>query len=200
MVRALKTAAERFWPIEGDDILADPRAQLTHAAVIDAPPVDVWPWLLQMGCQRGGWYSWDILDNGGVRSADRIIPELQHLAVGDVLPARPVGGEGFKVLRIVPERALVLSGISPEWAGTWASSWNPSAPKRPGWSRATAPPSGGPGCRSAARAGGRSRVHGAEAAPDNQTSRRAEGVQLIWLDLVGRPTQIGDIPRALHAI
>ena len=120
MVRALKTAAERLWRIEGDDILADARAQLTHAAVIDAPPADVWPWLLQMGCRRAGWYSWDILDNAGVRSADRIIPELQHLAVGDVLPARPVGGEGFKVLRIVPERALVLSGISPEWAGTWA--------------------------------------------------------------------------------
>jgi len=130
MVRALKTAAERLWRIEGDDILADPRAQLTHAAVIDAPPADVWPWLLQMGCQRAGWYSWDILDNAGVRSADRIIPALQHLAVGDVLPARPVGGEGFKVLRIVPERALVLSGVSPEWAGSWAFVLEPLGPNK----------------------------------------------------------------------
>ena len=120
MVRALKTAAERLWRIEGDDILADPRAQLTHAAVIDAPPADVWPWLLQMGCQRGGWYSWDALDNAGVPSARRILPELQHLAVGDILPARPVGAEGFEVRRIVPERALVLGGASPRWAGTWA--------------------------------------------------------------------------------
>ena len=120
MVRALKAAAERLWRIEGDDILPNARAQLTHAAVIDAPPADVWPWLLQMGCQRAGWYSWDVLDNAGVRSADRIIPRLQHLSIGDVLPARPVGAEGFKVLRIVAERALVLSGLSPEWAGTWA--------------------------------------------------------------------------------
>ena len=117
---ALATAAEARWRIEGDDLVSDARAQLTHATTIDAPPGDVWPWLLQMGCQRGGWYSWDALDNGGVRSADHIIPELQHLAIGDLVPARPVGAEGFKVLRIVPERALVLSSMSPRWEGTWA--------------------------------------------------------------------------------
>jgi hypothetical protein len=120
MVRAIRTAAERLWHIEGDDIITDARAQLTHAAVIDAPPADVWPWLLQMGCQRAGWYSWDVLDNAGVQSARRIIPELQQLAVGDVLPARPTGDEGFEVRRIVPERALVLGGASPRWTGTWA--------------------------------------------------------------------------------
>lgn len=125
MVRALKAAAERLWRIEGDDIIAEARAQLTHAAVIDAPPADVWPWLLQMGCQRGGWYSWDVLDNAGVSSAERIRPELQQLQVGDVLPARPVGDEGFEVLRIVPERALVLGGVSPRWTGTWAFALEP---------------------------------------------------------------------------
>ena len=120
MVRALKTAALRLWRLEGDDIVADARAQLTHAVTIDAAPADVWPWLLQMGCQRGGWYSWDRLDNAGVPSADRIIPALQNLAIGDVLPARPLGDEGFEVLRILPERALVLGGVSPRWTGTWA--------------------------------------------------------------------------------
>jgi hypothetical protein len=120
MLPALKAAAERNWRVEGDDILPDARTQLTHVTTIDAPPKDVWPWLLQMGCQRAGWYSWDLLDNAGARSADRIIPELQHLQIGDVLPARPVGPEGFKVLRVVAERALVLNGSSPQWAGTWA--------------------------------------------------------------------------------
>jgi hypothetical protein len=75
---------------------------------------------VQMGCQRGGWYSWDRLDNAGKRSADHIVPELQHLEVGDVLPWRPVGTEGFKVLRIVPERALVLESAGPQFHGTWA--------------------------------------------------------------------------------
>jgi hypothetical protein len=125
MLPQLAAASDRKWRIEGDDIVPDARAQLTHAVAIDAPPKDVWPWLCQMGCQRGGWYSWDRLDNGGVRSAERLIPELQHLEVGDVLPARPAGTEGFKVLRIVPERALVLRGLSPEWEGTWAFALEP---------------------------------------------------------------------------
>ncbi|HTJ42967.1 MAG TPA: hypothetical protein VL463_12775 [Kofleriaceae bacterium] len=116
----VRAAAERAWRIEGDDVVEDPRAQLTHATIIDAPPRDVWPWLLQMGCQRAGWYSWDLLDNHGKPSADHIIPELQHLAIGDVLPARPTGAEGFEVIRIVPERALVLRGVSPAWTGTWS--------------------------------------------------------------------------------
>jgi len=120
MLPALQAATERRWRIEGDDIVPDARAQLTHATTIEAPPKDVWPWLLQMGCQRAGWYSWDILDNAGKRSAGRIVPELQHLKVGDVLPWRPVGAEGFKVLRIVPERALVLGSEAPDWSGTWA--------------------------------------------------------------------------------
>lgn len=120
LLPAAKAAADHAWRLEGDDIIPHPSAQLTHAVAIDASPKDVWPWLLQMGCQRAGWYSWDVLDNARVRSADHIIPELQCLAVGDVIPARPVGAGGFKVLRIVPERALVLGGISPRWEGTWA--------------------------------------------------------------------------------
>jgi hypothetical protein len=120
LLPTIEAAADRAWRLEGDDVVARADGQLTHAVAIDAPPPDVWPWLLQIGCQRAGWYSWDILDNAGVRSADRIIPALQHLAVGDVVPARPVGTEGFKVLRIVPERALVLGGISPSWEGSWA--------------------------------------------------------------------------------
>jgi hypothetical protein len=120
MLPGIRAAAERMWRIEGDDLLADAPTALTHATTIDAPPNAVWPWLLQMGGQRAGWYSWDLLDNGGKASADRIIPELQHLDVGDVLPARPTGKEGFKVLRIIPERALVLGGVSPTWEGTWA--------------------------------------------------------------------------------
>lgn len=120
MMPALKAAAERGWHVGGDDLLPDARAQLTHSVMIDAAPRDVWPWLLQMGCQRAGWYSWDRLDNGGVTSADHIIPALQHLAVGDVLPYRPSGSEGFKVLRVEAERELVLASEAPDFHGTWA--------------------------------------------------------------------------------
>jgi hypothetical protein len=125
MLPVLEAAAERRWRIEGDDILPDADTHLTHAVTIDAPAQDVWPWLVQMGCRRAGWYSWDLLDNAGVRSAECIVPELQHLEVGDVLPARPGGAEGVKVRRNVPERALVLDGTSPQWAGTWAFELQP---------------------------------------------------------------------------
>jgi hypothetical protein len=64
--------------------------------------------LVQMGCDRAGWYSWDRLDNGGRPSADRILPELQGTAVGDTLPNRPGHREGFEVLDLAAPRCLVL--------------------------------------------------------------------------------------------
>lgn len=127
MLPALKAAAERAWHVDGDDILPDARTQFTHAITIAAPPSDVWPWLVQMGCRRGGWYSWDTLDNGGKRSADHIIPELQHLAVGDILPYRPEGSGGFRVVRVEPERSLVLESETPDLVGTWAFVLEPIA-------------------------------------------------------------------------
>jgi hypothetical protein len=130
MLPGLKAAAERARPVEGDDILSDARAKLTHSITIDVAPKDVWPWLVQMGCQRAGWYSWDILDNAGKRSADQIVPELQHLEIGDVLPARPTGDEGFEVIRVVPERALVLSSRAKQFVGTWAFSLEPLGPTK----------------------------------------------------------------------
>ena len=120
LLPAIRATAERKWHLEGDDIIPEPRAQFTHAVTIDAPPNEVWPWLVQMGGQRAGWYSWDILDNGGVHSAEQIIPRLQHLEVGEVIPAKPVGSDGFTVLRMKPERALVLGGAAPDFDGTWA--------------------------------------------------------------------------------
>jgi hypothetical protein len=125
--RALPAEADRSWRLDGDDFLSDARAQLTHAMTITAAPADVWPWLLQMGCRRAGWYSWDRLDNAGVPSADHIVPALQGLAVGDVLPWRPEGTEGFKVVRIEPERLLLLQSVGPQFEGTWAFVLEPLA-------------------------------------------------------------------------
>lgn len=98
--------------LPGDDLLPAARAQVTHHVDIDAPPAEVWPWLVQMGRRRGGWYSWDLLDNGGVPSADRIFPELQKLAVGDVLPIKATGPDGMTVVLLDPPRALVLGDPS----------------------------------------------------------------------------------------
>lgn len=103
--------AEQTQPLPGDDRLPDARAQITHGITIDAPPAAIWPWLLQMGSRRAGFYSWDVLDNGGTRSAREIHREWQDVHVGDVLPATPRGDDGFEVLELEPERALVLGGL-----------------------------------------------------------------------------------------
>jgi hypothetical protein len=59
-------------PYPGADLIPGGHRGATMALTIHAPPSRVWPWLVQMGCNRAGWYSWDRLDNGGVPSADRI--------------------------------------------------------------------------------------------------------------------------------
>jgi hypothetical protein len=102
---------ENARPLPGDDLLPDAEGQVTHGVTIDASPEAVWPWLIQMGCRRAGFYSYDRLDNGGVPSAREVHPELQFIKVGDVLPATPGSDDGFEVLRLDPGRALVLGGL-----------------------------------------------------------------------------------------
>jgi hypothetical protein len=99
------TAGEAAMVLPGDALVPEPTAVDTRAITIDAPPDRVWPWLVQMGYGRGGWYSYDRLDMRG-RSADRIVPAWQSLAVGDVVPTDP--GGGFVVRSIDPRRSLVL--------------------------------------------------------------------------------------------
>ncbi|HEY6881169.1 MAG TPA: hypothetical protein VI299_24250 [Polyangiales bacterium] len=95
----------------GDSWLPDAREQMTLGITIQASPEAIWPWLVQMGCRRGGFYAIDALDNGGAASAREIHPELQRIAVGDVIPATPDGSDGFEVLAIDPNHALVLGGL-----------------------------------------------------------------------------------------
>lgn len=92
-------------PLPGDDLVPQPTMTDTRGITIDAPPAAVWPWLAQLGYGRGGWYSYDQLDVKG-RSADRILPEFQALAVGDIVPTDP--GGGFEAKVVEPGRALVL--------------------------------------------------------------------------------------------
>lgn len=93
-------------PLAGDEIVGGPDVTIeTRGIDIEAPAEAVWPWLVQMGFGRAGWYSYDQLDMEG-RSADRIVPEHQSLAVGDTVPTHPAGG--FEVRAIEPGRHLVL--------------------------------------------------------------------------------------------
>jgi hypothetical protein len=78
----------------GDDLVKHPTFNATRAVTIEARPEEIWPWLVQIGLKRAGWYSYDWLDNLGIPSAERIVPELQHVAVGDVIPMSPDGKQG----------------------------------------------------------------------------------------------------------
>jgi hypothetical protein len=102
------TADEARGPFPGEDLIPGGPRSSTMATTIDAPPADVWPWLVQMGADRAGWYSWDRLDNFGHRSADRIHPEWQRVVVGDRLAAKPDGSEWWEVAALDRERYLGL--------------------------------------------------------------------------------------------
>jgi hypothetical protein len=95
-------------PFKGAELIPGGERSATMAVTIDAPPSRVWPWLVQMGVDRAGWYSWDRLDNWGLRSAERIHPEWQKIALGDRLAAKPDASEWWEVAALEPERFLAL--------------------------------------------------------------------------------------------
>jgi hypothetical protein len=90
----------------GDDLVEQPQQVATRAITINAPASVVWPWLVQMGYQRAGWYSYDCLDDDDL-PVTRIVPEWQQLKVGDMMLVD--GQKGLKVEAIEPEQLLVLS-------------------------------------------------------------------------------------------
>jgi proline iminopeptidase len=108
MLRWGASAEEVAEPYPGANLIPGGRRGATMAATIDAPPARVWPWLVQMGCDRAGWYSFDRLDNAGVPSARHIHPEWQRLSVGDRLASTPSGRAWFEVAALDPEHFLGL--------------------------------------------------------------------------------------------
>ncbi len=118
--RALEEERGRSLP--GDDLMADPAGQTTHALTIDRDPTVVWPWVVQMGADRAGWYSHDWIDNGGRPSATVVLPEYQDLVVGDVVPALPGATDAFVVARLEAAEHLVLEVPGPDGSvlATWA--------------------------------------------------------------------------------
>jgi hypothetical protein len=107
------TEAEIDRLLPGDEIVPLPRKWSTRAISIEAPAEAVWPWIVQIGQGRGGLYSYDWLENlagCNIHSADRIIPELQHLRAGDNVRLGPEGYPAYPVAAVESGRALVLGG------------------------------------------------------------------------------------------
>ncbi|HWD43867.1 MAG TPA: SRPBCC family protein [Actinomycetota bacterium] len=113
------TAEEAARPLPGDEVVAQADFVATRAITIDAPPHQVWPWLVQIGSGRAGWYSYDRIDNAGVPSATEIIPELQQLRVGDLIPMVAGKDIGVRVKELEPEHRMLWWDEQGEYSWEW---------------------------------------------------------------------------------
>jgi uncharacterized protein YndB with AHSA1/START domain len=97
--------------LPGDELLPEDGTRVLHAVTIDAPVEEVWPWLAQLGQDRGGFYSFEWLENLAgceMKNADRVHPEWQHRELGEIVHLHPAGG--LRVSVFEPGRALGLEG------------------------------------------------------------------------------------------
>lgn len=97
--------------LPGDDLVEEPADQATRAVTIAATPEEVWPWVVQLGADRGGFYSYEWLENLfglGIHNAEQIVPEWQQRSVGDLVLADAKGSGGWCVMDVRPVEALVL--------------------------------------------------------------------------------------------
>lgn len=125
--------------LPGDELIPHPADQATMAITVAAPPERIWPWLIQIGQDRGGMYSYDRLEQAiglDIRSADTIRDEWQRLSPGDRVQLVPPGwgplphGYAFKVAQVDPPNTLVLRQGPPEdpWDGVWTFAVRPVGP------------------------------------------------------------------------
>jgi hypothetical protein len=145
------TPEERAKALPGDEVVEDVMSHHTKAITIQTPPEAVWPWLVQIGDRRAGFYSYDWIERAthsvhyidGEHSARRIHPELQQVKVGDALNTGSYGDNfvvGAPITVVIPNHALV--------AGSWAFVLEPQSngatrflmrDRYAGWLRAFAP-------------------------------------------------------------
>jgi hypothetical protein len=129
--------------LPGDDLLPDAGLVSTRAITVGAAPSAIWPWLVQMGSGRGGAYTYDWIENLfglDMHSADEILPQFQHLAVGDTLPLGSKGAE-MRVEICDAERTLVFRSADAAWV--WIFDLSPDGDRTRLISRNRISPPGG---------------------------------------------------------
>ena len=118
------TAQEVSGEVAGDELMPQPDIAATRVVEIDAPPSAIWPWLVQMGPGRGGAYTYDWIERRlgiDIRNTNRVIPELQHLKVGDEIP---MPGYTMRVERLDPGQAMVVRSSNHAWV--WSFELRPA--------------------------------------------------------------------------
>ncbi|HEU4541719.1 MAG TPA: hypothetical protein VFR23_11395 [Jiangellaceae bacterium] len=120
------TRTEALGPLPGDDVIPHPMLEWTRGVTVHAAPERIWPWLVQMGYGRAGWYTPAWVDRviepslfqlktPTPRSADRLLPEFQSLAVGDIIADGPEYRSYWRVLAVEPQQAIVYHSIRHPW-------------------------------------------------------------------------------------
>jgi hypothetical protein len=127
--------------LPGDELIPEPADVTTRAVTVEAPAGEVWRWLVQIGQDRGGFYSYDWMENAAglrIHSADWICPKWQHLHIGDAVRLVRPGwlglrdGMALQVVRVEPGRSIVLRQQPPAspWDGVWSFHVVPHGPRR----------------------------------------------------------------------
>jgi hypothetical protein len=120
------TDAEALGTLPGDDVIAHPMVEWTRGVTVHAPPERIWPWLVQMGYGRAGWYTPAWVDRllepslfqlqiPSPTSPDRLLPEFQWLGVGDLIADGPDYRSYWRVLAVEPQRAIVYRSVRHPW-------------------------------------------------------------------------------------
>lgn len=116
-VRWGATEAEVQMRLPGDELVANPKNISTRAISIRASATAIWPWLVQMGQEKGGLYSYEVLENlagCNIHNADRIVPDWQSAKPGDLVRLGPEGYPVYTIAAMQPNRALILQAANPQ--------------------------------------------------------------------------------------
>ncbi|HET6723028.1 MAG TPA: SRPBCC family protein [Chitinophagaceae bacterium] len=119
----LKRPDDNKRTLPGDERLNNCKHQATHSIDIEAPPSLVWRYLMQLGCDRAGWYSIDALDNDGKPSIDHIVEGWERRQPGDKLWATPKGDSFFDVYDMEEQKHFILGGESQRLGEPFSSTW-----------------------------------------------------------------------------
>lgn len=118
--------------LPGDELISGPVTQVTHAVTIQASPEKVWPWLMQLGVDRGGMYSYDALENLiglKVHTTNEIKPEWQNLIAGDFIRFTPEDyfispGPGAYIITLQESRVMLACfGMETEQPSPCTNTW-----------------------------------------------------------------------------
>ncbi|SMO66007.1 SRPBCC family protein [Solitalea koreensis] len=119
----MKLPDDNHRPLPGDELIPDSQYSITFHTNIEAPPPIVWRYLMQLGCDRAGWYSIDWLDHAGIPSVNHLVTGWETRNIGDKLAATPAQDSFFEVYSIKHEKYFIIGGKTVRAGGPFKMTW-----------------------------------------------------------------------------